>query len=126
MIEADQVLRDVNRTVFGQTMPSDCILEVEIELEAVGAAVTGETFLAELDRIEGVPKSEVFLPFTSHSGYDPLCVNGCPDEETSGFEPAGHVVQECSYFGLSFKQIMHGKLAADNVEDDLLLDIPHI
>lgn len=125
MIEADQVLRDVNRAVLGQPMPSDCILKVEVELEAVGAAVPGEAFLAELDRIEGVAESEVFLPFTSHPGHDPLCVDGCPDEETTRFESAGDVMQECSYFGLGFKQIVHGELAADNVEDDLLLHIPH-
>jgi len=104
-------------------MLPDRILQIEIELKAIGAATLGERLLPELDRIEPISDSQIFSTFCPYSRDHPICIDSGPDEEPTRLKAAGDISKECSQLHLRFEQIVHGELATHQVKHDLLLDV---
>lgn len=125
VIEAHQVLRNIDWSILGHSVPAYCILQIEVKFEAVRTSRLGVGLLSELDRIEGVPKIQGRIAFSPHPRRNSLCIYRSSDEESPRFETTRRVVEECPQFRLSFEQIVHGELATHDVKHYLLLDVLH-
>jgi hypothetical protein len=123
VVEADQVFWDIHWAVLSHTMTADRILQIEIELEAIWAATLGERLLPELDRIEPISDSQIFSSFCPYSCNHPICIDSCPNEESTRLQAARNILKKCSQLHLRFEQIVHRELATHQVKHNLLLYI---
>ena len=92
VVEADQVLWDIHWAVLSHTMSTDRILQIEIELEAIGAGTLGVRLLPKLDRIEPISNSQILCSLCPNSCDHPICINSCSNEEPTRLQAARDVL----------------------------------
>ena len=80
--------------------------------------------LPELDGKEFVANAHPLRVSLPYKGDYSLCIDSRRHKETSRLKPARNIFEEGTQLELSLEQIVHRELAADNVEDYLLPDVP--